>query len=136
MQKQTRRSFIPGAAGLPAIAQLAHAQNRAQTQALTAAQDAFLGDISHRSFQFFWEQSDPHTGVTRDKTGLDGALVEGTARDVGNTGATGFGVTALCIGAERGWISRDKARDRVLNTLRFYADQAKDEHGWFITSSM
>ncbi len=58
-------------------------------------------------------------------------MVEGSARDVGNTGATGFGVTALCIGAERGWISRDKARDRVLNTLRFYADQAKDEHGWF-----
>jgi hypothetical protein len=131
MQKQTRRSFIAGAAGLPAVAQLAHAQNRAQPQALTAAQDAFLEDISHRSFQFFWEQSDPHTGVTRDKTGLDGALVEGSARDVGSTGATGFGVTALCIGAERGWISRDKARERVLNTLRFYADQAKDEHGWF-----
>ncbi len=53
MQKQTRRAFIAGAAGLPAIAQLAHAQNRAQPQALTAAQDAFLGDISHRSFQFF-----------------------------------------------------------------------------------
>jgi hypothetical protein len=131
MQKQTRRSFIAGAAGLPAIAQLTHAQNRAQPQGLTAAQDAFLEDISHRSFQFFWEQSDPHTGVTRDRTGLDGALVEGSARDVGSTGATGFGITALCIGAERGWISRDKARERVLNTLRFYADQAKDEHGWF-----
>jgi hypothetical protein len=115
--QQTLRSFIAaGAAGLPAIAQLAHAQNPAQPQALTAAQDAFLEGISHRSFQFFWEQSDPHAGVTRDKTGLDGGLVEGSARDVGSTGATGFGLTAPCIGAERGWISRDKARERVLNT--------------------
>src|ERR1700683_290582 len=99
MQKQTRRAFIAGAAGLPAIAPHCYSPNRAQPQALSAAQDAFLEDISHRSFQFFWEQSDPHTGVTRDKTGLDGALVEGSARDVGSTGATGFGLTALCIGA-------------------------------------
>ena len=62
---------------------------------------------------------------------LDGQPVEDTARDVGSTGATGFGVTALCIGAERGWIARDKARERVRNTLSFYADKAKDEHGWF-----
>src|SRR5580692_7750972 len=35
------------------------------------------------------------------------------------------------IGAARGWIARDKARERVRDTLSFYADQAKDEHGWF-----
>src|SRR5580693_74283 len=127
MQQQTRRSFLIGAAAIPAATQLAQAQSKA----LSAADDALLEDISKRSFQFFWEMSDPKTGVTRDKTNLDGTLVEGNARDVGSTGATGFGVTALCIGAERGWIARDKARERVLNTLRFYADQAKDEHGWF-----
>jgi hypothetical protein len=127
MREHTRRSFLLGAAGLPAISQLA----QAQPKPLSAADDALLEDISKRSFEFFWEMSDPHTGVTRDKTNLDGTLVEGNARDVGSTGATGFGVTALCIGAERGWIARDKARERVRNTLSFYADQARDEHGWF-----
>jgi hypothetical protein len=92
---------------------------------------ALLEDISHRSFQFFWEQSDPNTGITRDRTRLDGQPNDYKARDVGSTGATGFGLTALCIGAERGWITRAQARDRVLKTLRFYADQAKVEHGWF-----
>ena len=98
---------------------------------LSREDQALLEDISHRSFQFFWEQSDPKTGITRDKARLDGQPSDSKTRDVGSTGATGFGVTALCIGAERGWIPRDQARERVRNTLRFYAEQAKDEHGWF-----
>jgi hypothetical protein len=105
----------------------------AATPAATLSRDdqALLEEISHRSFQFFWEQSDPHTGVTRDRTRLDGKPNDYAARDVGSTGATGFSLTALCIGAERGWIPRAQARERVLATLRFYADRAKDEHGWF-----
>ena len=99
--------------------------------ALSKADEALLEDISHASFLFFWEQSDPNTGITRDRTRLDGKPNDYPRRDVGSTGATGFGLTALCIGAERGWITRAEARERTLRTLRFYADKAKDEHGWF-----
>jgi hypothetical protein len=34
----------------------------------------------------------------------------------------GFGLTAYPIGVERGWITREEARRRVLTTLRFFAD--------------
>ena len=78
---------------------------------ISRADQALLEDMSHRSFQCFWEQSDPNTGITRDKARLDGQPSDSSARDVGSTGATGFGVTALCIAAERGWIPRDKARE-------------------------
>ena len=97
---------------------------------LSREDEVLLEDVSHRSFQFFWEQSDPNTGITRDRTRLDGRLAE-TRADVGSTGATGFGLTALCIGAERKWIPREQARERARATLKFYADRAKDEHGWF-----
>ena len=30
----------------------------------------------------------------------------------GSTGVTGFALTAMCIGADRGWISRAKAKDK------------------------
>jgi len=99
--------------------------------ALSKADEALLEDISHASFLFFWEQSDPNTGITRDRTRLDGKPNDYPNRDSGSTGATGFGLTALTIGAERGWITRPEARERALHTLRFYADKAKDEHGWF-----
>ncbi|HTS27848.1 MAG TPA: hypothetical protein VMH81_18365, partial [Bryobacteraceae bacterium] len=35
------------------------------------------------------------------------------------------------IGAEHGWVAREEARRRALNTLRYYADRAPQEHGWF-----
>jgi hypothetical protein len=35
---------------------------------LSRANEALLEDMSHRSFQFFWEQSDPNTGVPRVKS--------------------------------------------------------------------
>lgn len=99
--------------------------------AVSAEDDAFLDDLSHRSFQFFWDNVDPHTGITREHVYWDGKAFPIEKRDVGSTGATGFALTALCIGAERGWVPRDQARARALNTLRYYADRAPQEHGWF-----
>jgi hypothetical protein len=96
------------------------------------ADEQFLDDLEKRTFLFFWEQSDPNTGITRDRTRGDGGRVAGSRADAGSTGATGFSLTALCIGAERGWISRGEARARVRATLRSYAEgPVANEHGWF-----
>lgn len=94
--------------------------------------DALLDDLSKRCFLFFWEQSDSQTGITRDRTRGDGGHIAGSRADVGSTGATGFSLTALCIGAERGWVSRDEAKARVRATLKAYVDgPVVNEHGWF-----
>lgn len=104
----------------------------APASAAISAEDAsFVEDIGHRSFRFLWEASDPHSGVTREHLYWDGSPYPAERRDIGSTGATGFTVTGLCIAAERGWVPRAQARERALNTLRFYADHAKNEHGWF-----
>jgi hypothetical protein len=117
----TRRTFL----ALPALAL------RAAEYKLSAEDDGFLEDLSKRSFQFFWDAGDPNTGIIREHMNWDGTPYEAERRDVGSTGANGFGITALCIGAEHGWIERSKARQRALNTLRYYADHAPQEHGWF-----
>jgi hypothetical protein len=94
--------------------------------------DEFLNDLSHRSFRFFWEQTDPQTGITRGRARTDGSEYPKERREVGSTGVTGFGLTAMCIGAERKWVTRQEARDRVRATLKSYADgPVKNEHGWF-----
>ena len=50
----------------------------------------------------------------------------------GSTGVTGFALTAMCIGAERSWISRENAKDHVRHTLRSYTNgKVPPEHGWF-----
>ena len=53
-------------------------------------------------------------------------------KHLGSPGDTGFGITAMCIGAERGWVARADALTRVRNTPRSFADgPVKNEHGWF-----
>jgi hypothetical protein len=90
--------------------------------------DAFLEDLEHRSAQFFYERADPQTGLVLDRAKADGSP---ETRRIASTASTGFGLTALCIAAEHGWIPRDRAQARVLATLRFLAHQMPREHGWY-----
>jgi hypothetical protein len=130
-----RREFLKSAAAaaaLPLLVRAASSSSAAIAPGMKADDDALLDDIARRSFNFFWEQSDPHTGIVRGRAHTDGAEYARERRDVGTTGGTGFALTALCIGADRKWITREQSRERVRATLRAYSDgPVKNEHGWF-----
>lgn len=100
---------------------------------LSAADQAFLEDLSRRSFQYFWEHADPQTGLVLDRAHTDGRPHgEGEpSYRIASSAATGFGLTALCIAAERRWVKEAEARERVRTTLRFFAERAEHQHGWF-----
>jgi hypothetical protein len=108
-----------------------HGRAARHPSVLSAADDALLEDLSKRSFLFFWEQADPVTGIVRDRSRTTGAPVDGDARDVGSIAAVGFGLTGLCIAAERGWVPRSAAVDRTRATLRFFAERMEHQRGWF-----
>ncbi len=94
---------------------------------LSAEDDAFLEGLEHANFQFFWEQVDPHTGLTKDRCHV--RADDNTA--VASIAATGFGLTALCIGQQRGYVSYQDARNRVLTTLRFLWNGMPNHRGFF-----
>ena len=100
---------------------------------LSAEDDAFLEDLSRRSFLYFKEQADPITGLVRDRARADGTPHPPghNSHNVASSAATGFGLTAYCIAADRGWITATEARGRVRTTLRYYARRAEQFHGWF-----
>ena len=102
-----------------------------QKSALSASDEAFLEDLSRRSFRFFWEQANPNTGLVLDRARVDGSPHDERRRYIASSASTGFGLTALCIAAERRWIDPQEARERVRTTLRFFAERAHHEHGWF-----
>ena len=78
---------------------------------MSAAEQAFLDTVSRRTFDFFWETTNPRNGLTPDRW---------PTKSFSSIAAVGFALTAYPIGVERGWVSRDAARDRVLTTLRFF----------------
>jgi hypothetical protein len=94
---------------------------------LSASDDAFLEQLQKATFQYFWEQTNPATGIIKDRCnvrGIDNGIL-------GSIAATGFGLTAICIGEKRGYVSVYQARERVLSTLRFLWKKLSHEHGFF-----
>lgn len=117
----SRRAFV---SSLPATLLASEPKRR-----LTNDEDRFLDDLSHRCFLYFWEQADPATGLVRDRA-LAGSETPDPRRWA-SSAATGFGLSALCIACERGWLPAGQARQRVLATLRYYAGEAYHKQGWF-----
>src|SRR5579862_7938194 len=87
----------------------------------------YLDDIEHRAFTFFWEQSHPQTGFTKDR-----ATDFRTDDDhtVASCASIGFALVAYPIGVERHWIDRKAAHDRTLLTLQKLNTVYPNEHGW------
>ena len=94
---------------------------------LSLEDDQLLDEMERANFLFFWEQANPQTGMVKDRANVrttDNGLVASIA-------ATGFGLTALCIGAKREFVPRNDARNRVLATLRFLWKKLPTHRGFF-----
>jgi hypothetical protein len=106
---------------------------QAKPARLSTQDEALLIDLERRSFTYFWEQADPQTGLVLDRAHTDGTPPgeHENSYHIASSAATGFGLTALCIAAQNGWLKRTEARQRVRATLRFFAERAFETHGWF-----
>jgi hypothetical protein len=95
--------------------------------ALPLEDDDFLNEVEKACFLFFWEQGNSKTGMVKDRCNVH-TDKQGTAASIA---ATGFGLTALCIGEQRGFIATDDAIERVFATLRFLWKKLPNHRGFF-----
>jgi hypothetical protein len=103
-------------------------QFASQTQyTLTPEDDQFLNDVENACFLYFWEQGNPKTGMVQDRANVHG----GTPGIVASIAATGFGLTALCIGAHRGFIKSAEAEERVFDAFNFLWKKLPNHRGFF-----
>lgn len=89
---------------------------------------ALLDDMSLRATQFFYQQSHPSTGFTKDRAKNSSA---GDSYTIASVASTGFALTALAIGADKGWINKTTALNRAKLTLNSLLTKTPREHGWF-----
>jgi hypothetical protein len=89
--------------------------------------EALLEEVESSAFRFFWEQANPETGIVRDRCNA----VTPDKSDLGSIAALGFGLTALCIGDERRYVSHNEARNRALSALRFLWKKLPNHRGFF-----
>ena len=95
--------------------------------ALSPEDDQFLHEVESASFLFFWEQGSPNTGMVQDRCNVR----ENRPGGASSIAATGFGLTALCIGVQRGFIPAGAALERVFATLRFLWKKLPNHRGFF-----
>lgn len=87
--------------------------------------ERLLDGLERRTFDFFWELANPKNGLVPDRA---------PSPSFSSIAAVGFALTAYPVGVERGYITREAARDRVLTTLRFFgapSGGAAGLHGFF-----
>lgn len=80
---------------------------------IDSSDEALLDRLQRAAFDYFSAYSNADNGLVAD-----------TSRSTSpcSIAVVGFGLSCYPIAVERGWIRRDLAVDRVLNTLKFFAE--------------
>ena len=82
--------------------------------------DELLTMLQDETFLYYWESAHPDSGTSLENIPGDDRIVA--------TGASGFGIMALIVGVERGFISREQGLERLLKIVTFL-EKAPRYHG-------
>ncbi len=85
--------------------------------------------VQRQTFRFFWEGAHPGSGLARDRRTI-GEAVRNVPDDRVTIGGSGFGVMALIVAVERGWVTREAAVERMGLIVRALY-RARCYHGTF-----
>ena len=91
---------------------------------------ALLSDVSHRAFDFFWNESSAPYFFTKDRApnSAGGKAKEKTPASIA---AVGYALSSNAIGAHRGWVSHKAALDRTIKTVENVLAKAPAYKGWY-----
>ena len=85
---------------------------------------ALLDLVQKQTFRYFWDFAHPVSGLARERSNV----TWGYGWETTTTGGTGFGIMAMIVAVERGWITRDTAVGQLRKILRFLRN-ADSYHG-------
>lgn len=108
-----RRFLLASVAGAGLAGLAACGRGQGETVATPVTLDADVEELQKRTFDWFRHVTDPRTGLTPDRW---------PTPSFSSVAAVGFALTCWPVGVERGWMTREEARDITLTTLRFFHD--------------
>jgi hypothetical protein len=82
--------------------------------------DELLTMLQLACFRYYWEGAHPDAGMTLENIPGDDRIVA--------TGASGFGIMALVVGVDRGFITREQGAERLTKIVSFL-EKAPRHHG-------
>ena len=91
--------------------------------------DSLLTLVQLRTFQYFWDGAEPNSGMARERIHVDGIYPDNDMNVV-TSGGTGFGVMAILVGIERGFITRNEGYSRLFKIVEFLKKADRFHGAW------
>ena len=85
------------------------------------SEDGLLTIVQEQTFKYFWDFAHPTSGMARERD---------TSGDVVTSGGSGFGIMALIVGIERGFITRAEGLERMDLILTFLENADRFHGAW------
>ncbi|SHJ01504.1 glucoamylase family protein [Pseudozobellia thermophila] len=98
--------------------------------------EQLMDTVQKQTFDYFWEGAEPVSGLARERIHLD-SIYPAHDKDIITIGGSGFGLMAILVGVERGFITREQALERYEKAIDFL-EKADRFHGawphWLLPS--
>ena len=82
--------------------------------------DQLITSVQQAAFRYFWDYGHPTSGLARERKRTNNTCT---------SGGTGFGLMAIMVGADRGFVTRTEAAARILKIITFLDEKADRFHG-------
>ncbi len=91
--------------------------------------EAMFTNVQRTTFNYFWSGAEPVSGMARERYHVDGIYPQND-KTVVTSGGSGFGVMAILVGIERGFITKQQAVDRFQKILTFLETADRFHGAW------
>lgn len=93
----------------------------------SAEDEQIFTEVQKATFNYFWDGAEPVSGLARERLHMDGVHPQND-QNVVTSGGAGFGVMAILVGIERGFITRQQGFERLKKIVSFL-ENADSFHG-------
>ena len=121
--------LIPGWLSVTCKNQLKSISDKPDSTLQQVSDDSLLTLTEYRTFQYFWDGAEPNSGMARERFHVDGIYPENDMNVV-TTGGTGFGLMAIVVGIERGFITREEGFERLDHIVDFLKAADRFHGAW------
>jgi hypothetical protein len=96
---------------------------------LSVADSSLFRLVQEQTFQYFWDGAEPNSGLARERFHVDDLYPQNDKSTV-TSGGSGFGIMAILVGIERGFITKEAGRERIEKMIRFLETADRFHGAW------
>jgi hypothetical protein len=91
--------------------------------------DELMTLVQKQTFKYFWDFAEPNSGLARERYHPNGDYPTNDSHIV-TSGGTGFGIMAILVGIERGFITREQGVEHLNKIVQFLKKADRFHGAW------